>query len=87
VIPASRIDSAATIFCRFAEAEFWQHRYIANAGTFDKTYEYLGRVDHQLTNNQRIMDASFICHEPTNQVDILLIQKLWNNICTKVVWH
>ena len=34
------------------------NRYIASANTVSKTYEYLARVDQQLTNAQRNMDVT-----------------------------
>ena len=68
-IPASRIDSAAKYFLPIlVTPNSTGNRYIANAKTYDKTYEYLGRVDHQITTNQRIYGRYFYLQEPTNQV-------------------
>jgi len=68
-IPASRIDSAAKYFLPIlVTPNSTGNRYIANAHTYDKTYEYLGRADHQITSNQRIYGRYFYLQEPTQQV-------------------
>lgn len=67
-IPASRIDAAAKYFLPIlVTPNSSGNRYIANANTYDKTYEYLGRVDHQITSNQRIYGRYFYLQEPTTQ--------------------
>jgi carboxypeptidase family protein/TonB-dependent receptor-like protein len=80
VIPASRINSAATYFLPILlRPNSGSNRYIANASTFDKTYEYLGRIDHQLTTNQRIYGRFFYLREPTKQVGYLADPKTFGN--------
>jgi len=67
VIPASRIDSAATYFLPILlKPNSGSNRYIANAGTFDKTYEYLGcrSPAHQQSAGLRTLLLSARANQP-----------------------
>jgi len=69
IIPSDRIDGAAKYFLPlFLTPNAPGDRYIGNANTVDKTWEYLGRIDHQLTSNQRIYGHYEYLREPTQQV-------------------
>ena len=69
MIRADRIDSAAKYFLPlFVTPNAPNNRYIANAATVDKTWEYLGRIDHQITRNQRIYGRYEYLREPNQQV-------------------
>jgi hypothetical protein len=69
IIPSDRIDPAASYFLPlFVTPNAAGNRYIGNANTADKTWEYLGRIDHQITNKQRIYGHYEYLREPTQQV-------------------
>jgi hypothetical protein len=69
IIPSDRIDSAAQYFLPlFITPNAAGNRYIGNANTADKTWEYLGRIDHQITPSQRIYGRYEYLREPTQQV-------------------
>ena len=71
-IPASRIDSAARYFFPILlKPNSPGNRYIASANTVNKTYEYLGRIDQQITNTQRIYGRYFYLRRPAQRVGYL----------------
>jgi len=71
-IPASRIDSAASYFLPILlSPNAPNNRYIANANTSNKTYEYLGRIDQQITSSQRIYGRYFYLRRPAQRVGYL----------------
>jgi hypothetical protein len=68
-IPGSRIDAAAKYFFPILlKPNSAGNRYIASANTSNKTYEYLGRIDHQITNTQHIYGRYFYLRRPAQQV-------------------
>lgn len=71
-IPANRIDPAAKYFFPILlKPNSPGNRYIANANTVNKTYEYLARVDQQITNRQRIYGRYFYLRRPAQRVGYL----------------
>lgn len=71
-IPASRIDSAAKYFFPILlKPNSPGNRYIASANTVNKTFEYLGRIDQQITTNQRIYGRYFYLRRPASRVGYL----------------
>jgi hypothetical protein len=67
IIPANRVDPASQYFLPLfvtSPSAPPNNLYNANATLPDKTWEYLGRIDHQLTNTQRIYGRYQYLREP-----------------------
>ena len=64
-IPSNMIDSAASYFFKyFVTANTSDGFYRALGKSPNTTYEYLGRVDHQITSKQHIYGRFEYVHEP-----------------------
>ncbi len=72
MIPSNRISGASKYFLPlFVNANAANNRYIANATAPDNTWEYLGRLDHQLTPTQHIYGHYEYLREPALRVGYL----------------
>ncbi|HWR13569.1 MAG TPA: TonB-dependent receptor [Terriglobales bacterium] len=72
IIPADRISNASKYFLPlFVSPNAASNRYIANATTPDDTWEYLGRIDHQITPSQHIYGHYEYLREPALRVGYL----------------
>ena len=69
IIPDDRISGASKYFLPlFVNPNSAGNRYIFAAATPDKTWEYLTRIDHQISAKQRIYGRYEYLREPTLQV-------------------
>ncbi len=66
IIPSARISNASKYYApKLLEANSADGQFRTNAGTFTNTWEGTGRVDHQLTDTQRIYGRYVSIRQPS----------------------
>jgi hypothetical protein len=66
IIPSSRISAASKYYApKLLEANSPDGQFRTNAGTFNNTWEGTGRVDHNLTDSQRIYGRYVRINQPS----------------------
>ncbi len=69
IIPASRISAASAYFLpKLLVANSPDGRFRTNAGTMNNTWEGTGRIDHQITDAQRIYGRYVTVRQPSTQL-------------------